>query len=156
MLGAIWRIFRWLVGLPLEGTRTDRERKIFTYWDGQRFRRADPLAVVRGLSNDPKFDLETTPAAADRGDLEAVEITCNAARSVLKIPSLEDGGLTDAECFETLIAFFDFCAALKKNSKMPPTSPEPTELPSLEASTMQPGSDCGSIASESSAASLPG
>lgn len=156
MLGPIWRILRWMLGLSLEATLTDRERGIFDYWDGKRHRRADPMAVLRSLNDHPEFDLASTPQLAESGALEAVKITCDASRAAFGIKTLDEGGLTEVECIDVMVAFFDFCAALKKNSRAMPTSPEPTELPPSDASTIPPGSGSGSIASEPTAALPPG
>lgn len=150
------RILRWLVGLPIESTLTDQERRIFVYWDGQRQRRVDPLLAWQSLANDSEFNIETHPAAADRGELDAVRISCQASRRAFDVKPLAEGGLTESECFNILVQFFEYCASLKKSIDRPPTSPAPTESPSSGTSITPPVSDSGLTASEPNAASVPG
>lgn len=117
--------------------RRNRYRNIFPYWDGVRDRRADPLEVWRGLNTDAEFSLIKHPELIDAGDLDAMRIGADAIRRCLDIPSFARGGLTEEECLDLMIAFFDYTAVLKKNINWQLTSPSPLESSLLPPSTTE-------------------
>lgn len=135
----------------------ERSREIFVYWDGARRRRIDPLAAFRAMRTHARFDPDTHLALADRGDLNAIEITLEATREIFDVKELNDGeGLTINETLNLAGSFVGYLHTLKKNGSPPPISPEPTERESLEAkyATTNAPSDSGSMPSASSSAEL--
>lgn len=126
----------------------NRGRAIFRFWDGTRERCADPLVVHRALMAHPEFDWEKTPVLMDVDDQrvasDAMRVTAAGVRDAFGIPSLESGGLTEAECVQVLILFNLFLDRVKKNIGSPPTSLPATESAFSGTSTTKPASDCGS------------
>ena len=126
----------------------NRGRAIFRFWDGTRERVADPLVIHRALMAHPEFNWETTPALIDVDDQrvasDALCVTAAGVRDAFGIPSLESGGLTEAECVQVLIRFNLFLDGVKKNIGSPPTSQPATGSASSETSTTKPASGCGS------------
>lgn len=113
----------------------DDDRLIFRFHDGRKERAVDPLATWLELDADPEFNMETHPAQIDAGEPAAIRIALAATRRVLKIETLEAGGLTDLECLDLLKGFWAFMSLLKKSGDGSPISSSPTESPPLEDST---------------------
>lgn len=111
-----------------------QEREIFVYFDGHRHRRGDPIAIYRGLKDDPQFNLDVHPGEAEEGDLEALGIMAGAVRRVFGVKSADEGGLTEMECAELLRGYLDYTGSLKKNSSTPPMPLSPTITPTPPAS----------------------
>ena len=138
------------------------ERRIFRYFDGQRWRAADPLRAYRQLLTHPTFSIEKHPEMCDAGDEEALRITLAAMTEIFGLHAWDDATLTGLPEFEILdlfVAFNAYLDGLKKSTSPNPTLPEhlesePSDQPSQEASTSEP-SDSGSISSESNTA-VPG
>lgn len=105
-------------------------RGIFTFWDGQRWHRVDPIPMVRALMSDPLFCWNEHPNQTNDPNpdvaAEAIRICADAARATFGIPDFQDGGLTETECCCVLWAFMDYLAVVKKNGSGPATSPPPT------------------------------
>lgn len=136
------------------GTDSDAElaeRGIFVYWDGQKKRNGDPLAIARILREDPEFIyerhmaemsiLEKSPnITSDDAEtaLEALRISSAAARRAFALPSFEDGGLSEAECIGLLSSNAEYSFLLKKNGNGPPTSLQTgsDSTPSLDSAAM--------------------
>lgn len=140
--------------------RLNRQRNIFRFWNGSRECRADPLAVWRSINADPEFSLIKHPEMIDAGDMDAIRIGVATVRRIFSIPSLEKGGLTEQECLDLLIDFFDYTAALKKNINLPltlrsPMASEPLQQPTAVTSTTRPPADLSSTAIEPSDATAP-
>lgn len=142
----IWRLMAiWL------GRRT---REIFRFWDGRRWRYADPLAVARALENNERFDWTTHPALTATGDLDALKVTADAVREAFALP-LFDGrhGLTEGECLSLLADFTDYLDSLKKNTSPSPMWPVSTA--SDDPSPTKSSSDSGSTVTEATPEPLP-
>ena len=94
-----------------------RKRLLFRYWDGQRDRRGDPVAMFRKLVSHPTFRLDMHPRLVDEGDEESIEETIQATCDVCGVSrwSEESPGLTQMELLELFTAFCDYVAGLKKN-----------------------------------------
>lgn len=107
-----WRFWR----------KPERQREIFTFWDGNKPRSADPIAVYRSLKDDPKFNIDVHPALVDAGDVDAIGITAAAVRSAFGVKSLDAGGLTEQECISLLLQYFNWVDSVKKKDNQPPTS----------------------------------
>lgn len=132
----------------------NRERAIFTYWDGQRVRSIDPAVAYRALNSHTEFDWATTPALVDAPDnkmsMDALGISADAVRDAFDIPAYQDGRyLVEGELFGLLHQFVEWMDALKKNISHSPISPEPTEPESSESeSVTNADSPCGSTSTE--------
>jgi len=153
-------MFAWLTKF-----RWRNRRQIFCYWDGKAYRFIDPMVAYRGLSDDPEYVMDRTPAqlqaAIDLGNsdnipaegkaqierdaLDLMRIMANACRRVFDVQPIDPktgDGLTDSECVALLVAFGGYLSALKKNTSSPPTSPRSTE--SLASSVTSSSSDSSS------------
>ncbi len=114
----------------------DQSRHVFTYHDGTRQRRADPLAAVAALeATDPKFaehlaelDAKEKPDVAlppgvvadevQAGRKEAVAKLLEATRAAFGLKPLDDtGGLTEAETMGVLAAFIFWMAKAAEDAR---------------------------------------
>jgi hypothetical protein len=116
-----WRLFE------SQSARRQRQRRIFRYFDGQRESSADPLAAWIALAEDAEFEIEKHTAAIDAGDSEAYKVVSRAVRRVFNVKPFADGGLTDQECLDLLLAFLGYMGSLKKSTNDSLTSSLPTE-----------------------------
>lgn len=141
----IHRLWAWLAAC----LRSKRDRKIFSFWDGTRWRRVDPLVVFRGLVDHPTYNMETHPLLVETGDDEAYLVMLQATRDVFGIkPLSDDGGLTECETMGVHFAFSDFMVDLKKSISpglTPQSSTEPVSSPAISESPTSASLDCGSI-----------
>ncbi len=115
-------MFNWLRRWKL--WRQSRTRAIFPYWDGQKWRTADPITIYRAIKSHPDFNLERHPEMHDAGDDEATLICLKAARDIFGVKSLQEGGLTETETIDLLGAYFEWISDVKKNISTSLTSPE--------------------------------
>lgn len=126
------RIFNWLRGRAARQRRT-----LFEFWDGKRFRLADPWPIYRQIYSDDEFVIGGGPdnpadmlAAATALDEPEFSKAVACARRAFKVEPLDDrgrGGLTETETFALMIDFLEWCDELvKKNVGLPTLSP-PTE-----------------------------
>lgn len=122
-------------------------RSIFRFWDGRRWRSADPLEVARKLYSVANFHPEETPELLKSEDPKVITETSGqvaaAVQYAFSVKPLTSGGLTETECIELLGTFQEYLGSLKKNIDMPPNSLPPMESPSSEESTMNAVSASG-------------
>lgn len=127
----------------------NRNRAIFRYWDGQRWRAADPIEIYRGIKQHPEFNIDRHPQLHDAGDDDATRICLQATRDVFGVKPFAEGGLTETETIEVLGTYFDWIQRVKKNGSGPPILPEPTVSP--PHCGMDPGSKSADCSSTSAA-----
>jgi hypothetical protein len=146
----------------------NRRRALFRYWDGAKWRAADPLLILRGIAEHPKLTVEHLNLLSAPGGipqemaLEAFDTVIGAARDIFGIKEWNESqrGLTQAETRDLLSRFMAFVNSLKKSGSDTPTMPAPTAtLPSIDNSPdvntkFSPVSH--SISSEQIPADLPG
>lgn len=136
---AIARIWQWAKSttdqaLSLVDPR--RQRVVFHYHDGKRWRTIDPIEAVLRFDNDPEYRGDLHPRMVDENDPEGVRVIADAVRRVFGVSEYREStteGLTIAERLELFRVFWLFIASLKKNIEPTPTSPPPT-APTLKAS----------------------
>lgn len=101
-------------------------RGIFAFWDGRRWRYADPMVVARRLWSIPEFDSDKSREliASGVGTLivQGFEEIGDATRTAFGVRSAESGGLTDIECDRLLARFELYLGDLKKNGSLGQTS----------------------------------
>lgn len=123
--------------------RMNRGRAIFRFWDGSMDRAADPMVIYRALVEHPEFDWEKTPELIEIDDAriasDATRIEAAAVRQAFGVPSLAEGGLTEAECVQLLTQFTLWLGQKKSSSSPSPTLPAATEPKSSDPSTTKPG-----------------
>ena len=111
---------------------TDRNRRLFVFWDGRRTTRVDPMVIIRRLSEHAEYDPENdfkrlkNPNSKYRG--KAIEHLAAVSRDVFGLP-LFDGasGLAELELLHLLVSFNHQMDALKKNTLRMPASAQSTD-----------------------------
>ncbi len=136
------------------------ERAIYSYFDGAKMVRADPvvlykeLMAVRGdLWQDSKVAHSTLVKAEDAK--RAHDSLIGTIRGIFKVKPLEEGGLTESEAYSLMDHFLSYTDRVKKNSNPSPTPSTPTgdsSSTSAEGPTTPPSSDSGSTENGSSSA----
>ncbi len=119
-----------------------RRRDVFTYWDGSKWRRGDPIRIGTKLDEvcptyiellrDVVHDVSKDPVGPFRD--EAVKAKGTAARmlatAALKVfdlkPLTDTDGLTDGEALGVLTEFFVFMEGVAAEAKVFTTSSSPT------------------------------
>jgi hypothetical protein len=109
----------------------DADREIFEYWDGQRVRRGDPLAIHRTIICAPEeeFNIKVDPKAARVPTPEGLLATGRMAAIVRKafdVKSVDEGGLTDGECIRLFVEFGALIRVLEDDARPLASSPRPT------------------------------
>lgn len=131
----------------------NRNRAIFSFWDGSKNRAVDPLSAWRALRSHKEFDPERDIEGIRQDDEESLNHTLAAVRESFGVKAFADGGLTEAETLALLAQFMAYIGQVKKNISPPQISPPSTEAGSSEASTTKPDSACTSTSIESSCVS---
>ena len=132
--------------------RQNRRRMIYRFWDGQNFRRVDPIAVHLRLQSHPKFLVTRDLKLVDSGDREATEITAAAVCDCFEVQpydTVTGRGLTVGERLGLLADFYFWIELQKKSirhlqtsqSSTAPTSPA-SNSPTMSATP--PSSSCAS------------
>lgn len=101
-----------------------RERMIYTYWDGQKWVKADPMVLHKNVMKvGPELDVAMKVAASPLKEAPFEhDRYMKFVRDAFNVKSFADGGLTDLEVADLLDHFFAFCSGVKKNSSPTPTS----------------------------------
>jgi len=119
-------IFSFLSRLFRRGGHTERQRAIFSFWDGARLKRVDPLVVHRAMWSHPTCRIEADFKAADNGDNEAFDRIIAMTREIFGVSawSEETEGLTIGETRALLLEFLAYVDVKKKAPEsLPPASP---------------------------------
>lgn len=128
-----------------------KERLIYSYWDGQRQRQGDPLALVRSLTSvdGVSLDIDAKLAAGSTPDApKAMGRLIDAVRTVFGVKPLDDGGLTEAETLALLYHFLEFIQEVQADALPLPKSPGRTDSPA-DGSATDASSASGSTATAS-------
>jgi hypothetical protein len=140
--------------------RREAHRDIFSYWDGQKQRRADPLKIARALDGHKTLNLQRDLPLLDAGDPEA---TGNVVNSVLEVFGCQawsesTPGLTMTEALDLLNSFCEYGEELKKkrNPSQTFTPPMDRESSTQSDSGTQSMSDFGPTSTESNCAAQAG
>lgn len=108
-----------------------RDRKIYTYFDGQKDVQADPMILYKGLmANGPELAAElklALSAMAGKAATEAHDSAIAQIRQVFNIKPLAESGLTEGETLDLMSSFWEYMETLKKNTS--PSATLPTEIP---------------------------
>jgi len=139
-------MWNWLKSL----FRRHDSREIFSFWDGVRERRADPITLYRGLSSHKDYNLENDIPATVEGDPTAHALTVRVVREVFDVPgwSEDSPGLTERETVELLWQFDGYLESLKKSTNLTLISRPAMEPPPSESSLTSSESDSGSTSHE--------
>ncbi|MFO0940068.1 MAG: hypothetical protein U0930_04810 [Pirellulales bacterium] len=112
-------VFFWLGSKFRPGSNA----RIFSFWDGTKYRTIDPVKVLAALSSHPVYVPDRHYLAAVKDcDMKAMEIVASAVSDVFEVQAYNDGkGLTVAERLSLLSTFYLYCEAVKKNTSLSPT-----------------------------------
>jgi len=130
----------------------NRSRFIFSYWNGSKIVKADPMVLWRSLQQHPEFsevDFRMMKVDALRDSL--VNKLANVVRDVFDIKQPESGGLTELESLEVLRSFIEYTGFQKKSGDQTQTSPQPvadTSEGSTAGGNTNDSSDSTSTATE--------
>ena len=133
-------MFGWLTNLFRKNTDDDetfglyhpKETLIYTYWNGQKLIKADPLTLYKKMMEQGP-DLQTVIKVASSIHKDASKAHTEAVsriRSIFNVKSYEEGGLTEIQTMDLLDNFLTFSGFSKKNSNPSPISSGETSGPS--------------------------
>lgn len=150
-------IWKWLSKPRTLDVYAPRERLIWSYFDGIRQVRADPLVLWKRLMDQgPELSIDIKVAGSASKDAgKASDAVTRKIRDIFSLQPLKnglevEGTLTDAECCDLLDTFMEWCESIKKKSRPSVTSSRPTEdstSSSAEGPTTEPSSGSGSTGS---------
>jgi hypothetical protein len=150
-------MFTWFTNW-LRGRGRKRQRQLFEFFDGSRFRLADPWPIYRQLYNDDEFVIGSGPedpasmllAAIELQEPEFSKAVACGHRAFGTKPFDGRSGLTEGEVVNLIADFIEWCDALvKKNVGLPISSP-PTGSASSTGPACQAGPTNCSLPSASS------
>lgn len=130
------------------------ERMIFSYFDGGKVVRADPMVLERKLmAVGPELNIDIKVSRSISKDApESHKRMLEKLRDIFGVKSLEEGGLTEVETVSLFEHYLWYTDTLKKNSSLTVTSPTGTSAPSGPSSDGSPptssSSASGSTGSE--------
>lgn len=120
-----------------------RERKIYSYFNGEKVLKADPMDIQRKLSavsTELDMDLKIATSTEFAGNLpeaimknvfldaeKARQNALKTLRGVFNVKTLDEGGLLDDEVFDVFSHFMIYVQAVKKNSMTSPITSKPSE-----------------------------
>lgn len=121
------------------------ERKIYTYWDGEKDVKADPLLIYKDISSKwASISVDISVARSPMKDnVKAHNNLVMVLRNIFEIKSFEEGGLTEQELFDLFDHFLIYSEVIKKNSNRratpqvatSPNTPSPTAATSSDSSS---------------------
>lgn len=118
-----------------------KERKIFTYWNGEKLIKDDPMTLYyRMLEVGPTLFIDLQVAMMPMNDSkDSHEKALVKMRSIFNVKKLtpDQPGLGDIELFDLFNQFSNYINDLKKNAKVTSTRAEETLVPTKPSS---PGS----------------
>lgn len=113
----------------------NRNRALFKYWDGIRWRAVDPLVALRKIADHPKLTtdhlkmLENPQGLPEGLAIEAFDTVLVATRDVFNVREWTENrkGLTQAQTRDLLSQFMGYISLLKKSGNNQQIMPEPME-----------------------------
>lgn len=117
------------------------ERKIYTYWDGEKEVKADPLILYKEVSSNwASISVDISVARSPmKGNVTAHNNLVKVLRRIFSIKPFEEGGLTEQELFDLFDHFLIYSEVIKKNSNRQAMSQQATS-----PNTQQPTVDTSS------------
>jgi len=145
-------MFQWLANRAVR-KRARHLRNVFSYWNGERIVRADPIELWHKLESHPTYVADKHAALADEGDPESVKITCDAVQYVFgakPYTERDDSGLMISEQLALLTEYYLYLDAQKKSYDRWLTSVSSTDSTSSDSSekTTNPTSESGPTETE--------
>lgn len=116
----------------------NRSRYVFKFWNGHRTVYADPMVLWRALQQHEDFredDFKLMKVDALREKIIG-KVSC-VTRSVFRVGTVEERGLTELECLDLLKSFIAYSGFQKKSGDLNLSSQPSTETTALDDSTQQ-------------------
>lgn len=150
-------MFQWLFSFFGKSYKFDtyhpKKRCIYTYWNGHKLIKADPLPIYKKIVSQGQLlsiDIKISNSISKEAPNRHTEMV-KRIRGIFELDSFEQGGLSELETVQLLDHFMAFCTKLKKNSNPSVTSSTLTEEFNSFSEKDQPtqnSSECGSIEPE--------
>lgn len=114
----------------------NRSRYVFKFWNGHRTVYADPMVLWRALQQhedfrEDDFKLMKVDALRERIIGKVAGVT----RSVFRVGTVEERGLTELECLDLLKSFIAYSGFQKKSGDLNLSSQQSMEATVLDDST---------------------
>lgn len=149
------RLLDWLcgkIGSPEERYDywTPGERMIFRYFNGSKTVAADPLVLYKRMMEVwPELSIDINVSISPLKEApEAHNKAVQKIRKIFAVGTLEEGGLTDVECFQILEQFQTYSGWVKKNSRVSAIQPE--EISGASDSSTEEGRNISSSSASGS------
>lgn len=97
----------------------NENRRIFKFWDGQRWTTVDPMVAYRGITGHKDYRSVEDPQLAEAGDDEAIQRMVQCARDVFAVKPYDGAtgeGMTEGETVDLMVSFSLYLGELKKNT----------------------------------------
>jgi hypothetical protein len=107
-----------------------RDRIVFRYFDGRKWRVGDPFSLWRKLAHHPTVDLQTAAPMLDEGQEPESSQMLDALADVFglhRLDSKSGDGLTDWEIKGIFLGFSAYMQGLKKSTESGPAPSPPTD-----------------------------
>lgn len=151
---------RWLLRWLLRPASTDlyhpKERLIYSYFNGEKVIRADPLILERKLMSvgpELAIDIKVSRSISQDAAKSHTEVV-KKIRDIFNVKPLEEGGLTEVETVSLLEHYLEYTDSVKKNSSLIATPAMETSVPSVPSLAGSPptpsSSASGSTGNENS------
>ena len=117
----------------------NRHRYIYTYWNGHRIAKADPMVIWRDLQaheeyRQDDFKLMKVPELRN----EIIGKLAKVVRGVFNVAGPDSGGLTELECLDVLTEYITYTGFQKKNGDKMQSWLSPTDMEVFVDSTDTP------------------
>lgn len=114
----------------------NRNRFVFSYWNGQKIVKGDPIVFWRALQQHEDYREDDFRLMQVEGLRHAIYgKLAGVVRSVFHVKIPEEGGLTELECLGVLRSYIEYSGFQKKNGEQTQTLPSTTEPESLPEPT---------------------
>lgn len=126
---------------PLDDVYSIDQRVIYTYWDGKKMVKADPMILFKNMmAMGADLFIEIKVSMSDSKDAaKAFDSSVDKIRKIFSVePLSENGGLTEAETLNLFDHFLVYVDRLKKNSKTSQISPTATSAASRGSTAESP------------------
>lgn len=108
----------------------NRSRYVFSYWNGSRIVKADPMVLWRAMQQHEDFreeDFRLMQVEALRSEM--LHKISGVVSQVFSIALPDKGGLTEMECMDVLRSYIEYTGFQKKSGGLTQTWQQPTDQP---------------------------
>ena len=116
----------------------NKNRFVFTYWNGHKIVKGDPMVFWRELQQHEDYredDFKLIQVDGLRNQIFAK--LSGVVRDVFGIQTVADGGLTELECLDVLRSYIEYSGFQKKSGEETQTLPSTTDQESSQEQTAE-------------------